>query len=118
MLSGISSLGFSSCLGMVMFFSEIFGVDNAEGTVWSAFVFGATGTSATVGVDVTAVGVSATGFVVVGVVTTGVDVFSAGVELTPLLFFLKGQLRWTARPSGDTISSGTIQCAGVGFCWT
>jgi hypothetical protein len=61
MLSGISSLGFSSCLGIVMFFSEIFGVDKVEGTACSTFTFGVTGTSATIGVE--AIGVSATGVV-------------------------------------------------------
>ncbi|MBC7487287.1 MAG: hypothetical protein H7282_11105 [Cytophagaceae bacterium] len=53
-LSGTSSFAFSSCLGMVMFFSEILGVDKAEGTTCSTFTLGVTGTSATVGVGVTA----------------------------------------------------------------
>jgi hypothetical protein len=97
MLSGISSFAFSSGLGMTMFFSEILGVLNELGMTCSAFTLGAVETAvATEGA--TGVGVS-----VVDVVTAdsciaeGVVVVSVGVGVTPLLFFLKGQLRWTAR---------------------
>jgi hypothetical protein len=98
MLSGISSLGFSSCFGMVMFFSEILGVLSALGTTCSTFTFGGLGVSCTT---------VAVGAITIGVSTTGMVVFSAGaaviaesvgVDVTPLLFFLKGQPQWTKRP--------------------
>ena len=100
-----------------MFFSEILGVDKAEGTTWSIFTLGVTGTSPTVGVGIT-IGATATGDVVLLLVVAGLDtIVSEGVKLTPLLFFLKGQPQWTIHPSGDIISSNTIRCEGAGFCW-
>lgn len=79
---------------MTIFFSEIFGVDKAEGMTCSAFILGVTGMSATVVGVVVIAGVSATGAVAVLLLVAGLGEDSAGVELTLLLFFLKGQPRW------------------------
>jgi hypothetical protein len=96
MLSGISSFAFSSGLGMVIFFSEILGVLNELGMTCSAFTLGAVETAVATG-GTTGVGVSAGDVVTADSCIAEGVVVSAGVGVTPLLFFLKGQLRWTAR---------------------
>jgi hypothetical protein len=85
--SGISSLDFSSFFGMVIFFSDIFGVLSAPGMGCSTFALG----TVTVVTEGLVVGASMTAGVlfVIGSERTGlIGVSTAVVRSTPSLFFL------------------------------